>query len=126
MRHTKNEYNELNLATFRKLAELAFAIERIEPRDTAARVYRLARLGPNGLVRVHLRNLVFFQGKNAIVKDLLAQMLTLADDFSTVSTPGGLETILNFGVGNIVTNFDENDPDDGGECYRSLGEIDRA
>jgi|GEM_PF-5288298 len=123
MKTIQNEYNEQNFQTFRKIAELGFAIQRACPRDAAARVIRLGEIGPNGIVRMHFRQKTLFSGKTAVAKDYLAQMLALADDFSVSATDDGLEMLVTCCVIGVVTNFDAQKVPGVASFYRSPQEI---
>jgi len=118
----KNEYNESNFQVYRKLAELGFALQRFDPHNIAVRALHLGEIGPNGLVRIHLRSRIHFIGEKAFVKDLIAQMFTIADDFSVSTAAMGSEVLLTFGVYSIVTNYEDDGTADCG-WYNSLEEI---
>lgn len=107
MKNIKNQYNKEALATYKRLAEIGFKIEYVCRGDAVCKPFRLGVIGPNGMVRIHLRTKGVFFGDRTVVKTFLAEMFTLCDGFFTATSENNSEVVLTFGVNDVVENFDE-------------------
>ena len=125
MKGIKNQYNAEALKQFKECAKYAFEAQEIDRNNVAARVFKLGEIGPNGLVRLHIRPNATFIGNNRKVKDKIAAMIATADDATFGKTDSGSEIIITVGVVGIVTNWDEDHAEetDDTHFYRSLEEI---
>lgn len=107
MKNIKNQYNKEALSTYKRLAEIGFKIEYVCRGDAACKPMKLGEIGPNGMVRIHLRSKGVFFGDRTVAKTFLAEMFNLCDGFFTATSENNSELILTFGVNGVVENFDE-------------------
>jgi len=101
-------YDAEKLERYRALARLGFEAAAIDPETTAVRVLQPGSIGPNGLVRLHVRVGAGFFGRDADrLRKTLIGMLAAAEDMFFGQTTDKTEVLVTFGVTGIVTNWRE-------------------
>lgn len=125
MKGIKNQYNAEAIRKFKECAKYAFEAQGIDGNNVAAKVYKLGEIGPNGLVRLHVRPNATFIANNRKVKDKIAAMLATADDATFGKTDSGNEIIITVGIVGVVSNWDEQyaEETDSTHIYHGLEEI---
>lgn len=119
MKGIKNQYNEVALEKFKKVAKIAFDLKKKNPKDVAAMVYKLNRIGPNGMVKIHFRSMAFFLSD---VTKALSEAFAISDDLTFNATPTGNEVIIILGVHQVCPDWKDTGIEDCG-FYNSMEEI---
>ncbi len=107
-REWRPQYDDEQLERYRRLAQFGFKAAEIDPKRAAVRVLQPGTIGPNGLVRLHLRAGAGFFGRDSDrLRVILIGMLAAADDLFFGQTTDKSEVLITFGVTGIVTNWRE-------------------
>ena len=106
------KYNTESFKKFKECAKYAFEAQEIDRDNVAAKVFKLGEIGPNGLVRIHVRKHASFTTSSRRVKDKIAAMLATADDAVFNTTESGGEIIITVGITGIIDDWKQPDTDE--------------